>query len=145
MENKNLWLGFMSQARRTRHFARETIEWKRRNKAPVTSPLFWLFHPPSRTNIDWRWWCQKDQSKHDPLLENFHFSGHRIHWQRHKLQVITTRGKNKICSESKLVYVQTQRRERIEGKQGHVSHYHELRSCVWPCQSKNIFPLKQWV
>ena len=47
-------------------------EGRRRNKAPVTSPLFWLFRP-----IKWRRWSQKDQSKHDPLLENCPLSGYQ--------------------------------------------------------------------
>ena len=57
---------------------------------PVTSPLFWLFHPPMPTNIDWRWWCQKDQWKHYPLLQNCYHSGYQKHWQQHKPQEITT-------------------------------------------------------
>ena len=61
---------FTSQARRTRHFARSVRRGEEKNKAAVTSPLFWLFRPPTPTSIDWRRWCQKDQSKHDTLLEN---------------------------------------------------------------------------
>ena len=40
---------------------------KGKNKLPVTSLFFWLFHPPIPTNIDWQWWCQKDQWKNNPL------------------------------------------------------------------------------
>ena len=58
--------------------------------APVTSPLFWLFHPPTRTNIDWWWWCQKDQWKHDPLLHYCHHSGYQKHRQQRKPLEITT-------------------------------------------------------
>ena len=57
---------------------------------PVISPLFWLFHPPMPTNIDWCWWCQKDQRKHIPLLQNCYHSGYQKHWQQHKPQEITT-------------------------------------------------------
>ena len=57
---------------------------------PVISPLFWLFHPPMPTNIDWRWWCQKDQWKHIPLLQNCYHSGYQKHWQQHKPLEITT-------------------------------------------------------
>ena len=82
-------------------------EGKRKNKAPVTNRLFWLLHSPMPTDIDWQQWCQKDQSKHDPLLENYHLSGGQKHWQQHKLQEMTTTrawntfktqyGKNEIC------------------------------------------------
>ena len=82
-------------------------EGRRKNKAPVTSPLFWLLHSLMPTDIDWQQQCQKDQSKHDPLLENCHLSGGQKHWQEHKLQEMTTTrawntfktqySKNKIC------------------------------------------------
>ena len=82
-------------------------EGKRKNKAPVTNRLFWLLHSPMPTDIDWQQWCQKEQSKHDPLLENYHLSGGQKHWQQHKLQEMTTTrawntfktqyGKNEIC------------------------------------------------
>ena len=45
------------------HEARD--EGRRKNRAPVKSPLFWLFRPPTPTNIDWRRWCQKGQWKVD--------------------------------------------------------------------------------
>ena len=101
------------------------------------------------TDIDWQQWCQKNQSKHDPLLENCHLSGGQKHWQQHKLQEMTTTrawntfktqySKNKIC----LVKVKF-RSKHISGKEkresllfkkkfrGYVSHYHELMRCVWP-------------
>ena len=59
-------------------------EGRRKNKALVTSPLLWLFRSPTPTNIDWRQWCQKDQWKHDPLLENCHLSGYQKRRQQHK-------------------------------------------------------------
>ena len=40
----------MSQARRTRHCARSARGGEEKNKAPVTSPLFWLFLPPTPTD-----------------------------------------------------------------------------------------------
>ena len=79
---------FMSQARRTWHFARSArrgTEKKIKGLLPrlITSPLFWLFCQHTPTNFDWRRWCQKD----DPLLN---FSGYQKHQQQHKLQEITT-------------------------------------------------------
>ena len=38
---------FMSQARRTRHCARGARWGEEKNKEPVTSPLLWLFRPPT--------------------------------------------------------------------------------------------------
>ena len=82
-------------------------EGRRKNKAPVTSPLFWLLYSLMPTDIDWQQRCQKDQSKHDPLLENCRLSGCQKHRQEHKLQEMTTTrawntfktqySKNKIC------------------------------------------------
>ena len=93
---------FVSQASRTRHFARSAKRVEEKNKALTTaSPLFWLFQPPTptsttsfagslspgnevATSIDWRRWCQKDQSKHDPLLKNCHLSSYLKHQPQHK-------------------------------------------------------------
>ena len=63
---------------------------RRKNKAPVKSPLFWLFRPPTPTNSDWRRWCYKDQWKVDPLLETCYLFGYQKHQQQHKPQEITT-------------------------------------------------------
>ena len=41
---------FISQARRTRHCARSARWGEEKNKAPVTSPLFWLVRPPTQTD-----------------------------------------------------------------------------------------------
>ena len=72
---------FMSQAGRTRYFARSAIRARsarrgeEKNKAPVRSPLFLLFRPLTPTNINYPRWCQKNQWKHDPLSrENCHLS-----------------------------------------------------------------------
>ena len=65
-------------------------EGRRKNKAPVKSPLFWLFRPPTPTNIDWRRWCYKGQWKVDPLLETCYLFGYQKHRQQHKPQEITT-------------------------------------------------------
>ena len=49
---------FMSQARRTQHFergakrARSVRRGKEKHEAPVTSPFFSLFRPPTPTSID---------------------------------------------------------------------------------------------
>ena len=40
----------MSQARRTRHGARSARSGAEKNKAPVTSPMFWLFRPTTPTD-----------------------------------------------------------------------------------------------
>ena len=69
------------------HEARD--EGRRKNKAPVKSPLLWLFRPPTLTNIDWRRWCQKDQWKVDPLLKTCYLLGYQKHRQQHKPQEIT--------------------------------------------------------
>ena len=99
-----------------------------KNKAAVTSPLFWLFHPPAHTSIDWRRRCQKDQSKHDTLLENCHLSGYQKYRHQHKPQEIkTTRSwitfNNVRLSKAKVPFAQSkfslclsQRRERKGGK-----------------------------
>ena len=83
---------FMSQAGRMWYFARSvTRSWSARrgeekNKGPVRSPLFLLFCPLTPTNINYPWWCQKNQSKHDPLSrENCHLSGaKRLHCSRNE-------------------------------------------------------------
>ena len=83
---------FMSQAGQTRYFARSTTRarsarrGKEKNKAPVRSPLFLLFRPLTPTNINYPRWCQKNQSKHDPLSrENCHLSGaKRLHCSRNE-------------------------------------------------------------
>ena len=77
---------FMSQAGRTRYFARSARRGEEKNKAPVGSPLFLLFCPLAPTNINYPWWCQKNQSKHDPLSrENCHLSGaKRLHCSRNE-------------------------------------------------------------
>ena len=87
---------FMSQVMWPRHWTRvwSARREEAKNKTPVTSPLFWLFRPPTPTSIDWRRWCQKDQSKHDPLLQNCHLSGYQKHRQQHKTQEITARPKS---------------------------------------------------
>ena len=54
------------------------------HKAPVTSPLIWLLRLPTLTSIDLRRCCQKDQSKHEPLLKHYHLSGYQKYRQRHK-------------------------------------------------------------
>ena len=43
---------FMSQARRTRHFARSARRGEEKIKTQVTCPLFWLFSPPTLKSID---------------------------------------------------------------------------------------------
>ena len=91
-----------SELGHTRHFAQRAKRGEEKNKALTTaSPLFWLFRPPTptsttsfagslspgnevATSIDWRRWCQKDQSKHDPLLNNCHLSGYLKHQPQHK-------------------------------------------------------------
>ena len=95
-----------------------------KNKAAVTSPLLWLFRPPTHTSIDWRRRCQKDQSKHDTLLENCHLSGYQKYRHQHKPQEIkTTRSwitfNNVRLSKAKVPFAQSkfslclsQRRER---------------------------------
>ena len=82
---------------------------RRKNKAAVTSPLFWLFRPPTPKNIDWRLWCPKEQSKRDPLLENFHLSGYQKHQKSHKPQkIITLRGhESPPGSSTKIRFVQS--------------------------------------
>ena len=83
---------FMSQAGQTRYFARSTTRarsarrGKEKNKAPVRSPLFLQFRPLTPTNINYPRWCQKNQSKHDPLSrENCHLSGaKRLHCSRNE-------------------------------------------------------------
>ena len=116
-----------------------------KNKAAVTSPLFWLFRPPTHTSIDWRRRCQKDQSKHDTLLENCHLSGYQKYRHQHKPQEIkTTRSwitfNNIRLSKAKVPFAQSKfslclspRRERKGGKpvvqkkfQGHVSRAYGL-------------------
>ena len=99
-----------------------------KNKAAVTRPLFWLFRPPTHTSIDWRRRCQKDQSKHDTLLENCHLSGYQKYRHQHKPQEIkTTRSwitfnyvrlsKAKVpFAQSKFSLCLSQRRERKGGK-----------------------------
>ena len=99
-----------------------------KNKAAVTSPLLWLFRPPTHTSIDWRRRCQKDQSKHDTLLENCHLSGYQKYRHQHKPQEIkTTRSwitfNNVRLSKAKVPFAQSkfslclsQRREREGGK-----------------------------
>ena len=103
-------------------------EGRRKNKAAVTSPLFWLFRPPTHTSIDWRRRCQKDQSKHDTLLENCHLSGYQKYRHQHKPQEIkTTRSwitcNNVRLSKAKVPFAQSKfslclspRRERKGGK-----------------------------
>ena len=65
---------FMSQAGRTRYFARSATRARsarrgeKKNKAPVRSPLFLLFRPPTPTNINYPRWCQKNQSKHAKIV-----------------------------------------------------------------------------
>ena len=54
-----------------------------------TSPLLWLSCSPTLTSIDRRRWCQKHQSKHDPLLENRRLSGYRKHRQQHNITAWT--------------------------------------------------------
>ena len=58
-----------------------------------TSSLLWLFRPPTPTNIAWRWSCQKNQSKLDPLYhlrENCQLSSYQKHLQKNKTQEIVT-------------------------------------------------------
>ena len=114
-----------------------------KNKAAVTSPLFWLFRPPTHTSIDWRRRCQKDQSKHDTLLENCHLSGYQKYRHQHKPQEIkTTRSwitcNNVRLSKAKVPFAQSkfslclsQRRERKGGKpvvqKNSKVMFHELR------------------
>ena len=49
---------FMIQARRTQHFersakrARSVRQGEEKNEAPVTSPFFWLFRPPTPISMD---------------------------------------------------------------------------------------------
>ena len=71
-------------SKRRRHSVFNFSVGRRKNKALVTSPLLWLFRSPAPTNIDWRQWCQKDQWKHDPILENCHLSGYQKRRQQHK-------------------------------------------------------------
>ena len=116
-----------------------------KNKAAVTSPLFWLFRPPTHTSIDWRRRCQKDQSKHDTLLENCHLSGYQKYRHQHKPQEKKpTRSwitcNNVRLSKAKVPFAQSKfslylspRRERKGGKpvvqkkfQGHVSRAYGL-------------------
>ena len=50
---------FMSQARRTRHFARSVRRGEEKNKASVTTPLFWLFPRYDQMNVAFQlvnWW-----------------------------------------------------------------------------------------
>ena len=82
----------MSQAGRTRYFARSATRARsarraeEKNKAPVRSPLFLLFRPLPPTSTNCPRWCQKNQSKHDPLSrENCHLSGaKRLHCSRNE-------------------------------------------------------------
>ena len=65
---------FMNQAGRTRYFARSATRARsarrgeEKNKAPIRSPLFLLFRPPTPTNINYPRWCQKNQSKHAKIV-----------------------------------------------------------------------------
>ena len=68
---------FMSQARRTRHFersakrAQSARRREEKNRAPVTSPFFWLFRPPMLTSIDYRRWCLKGPTKPRSVTQKF--------------------------------------------------------------------------
>ena len=88
----------------------ETNSKEEENKASATSPS----HLRLQFNIDWRRWCQKDQSKHDLLFENCHLSGYHKHWQQHKPQEMkNTRAKinfNKVrLSAAKVRFAQSNR------------------------------------
>ena len=118
-----------------------------KNKAAVTSPLFWLFRPPTHTSIDWRRRCQKDQSKHDTLLENCHLSGYQKYRQQHKPQEITTTrawitfnnvrlsGAKVRFAQSKFSLCLSQRWERKGGKpvvqKNSKVMFHECRESYW--------------
>ena len=62
---------FMSQAGRTRYFARSATRARsarrgeEKNKAPVRSPLFLLFRHLRPQIFNYPRWCQKNHSKHD--------------------------------------------------------------------------------
>ena len=84
----------ISQARQMQHFV-WSVRWgeKKKIKCLLPGPSFWLFHPSMPTKLilaDGRDRCQKDQWKHDPLLENCHLSGNQKHRREHKPQEITT-------------------------------------------------------
>ena len=70
----------MSQARRTKYFAR-SAKWVRseklreeKNKAPVTSLLFWLFRPlpptSSSTAIAGKWFAYDRYDRCDAIVAN---------------------------------------------------------------------------
>ena len=70
----------MSQVRRTQYFAR-SAKWVRsekqreeKNEAPVTSPLFWLFRPPtptsSSTAIAGKWFPYDSYDRCDAIVPN---------------------------------------------------------------------------
>ena len=64
----------MSQARRTQHFARSAKRREEKNKAPVTSPLFWLFRPPAPTSssaaIAGKWFPYDRYDRCDAIVAN---------------------------------------------------------------------------
>ena len=145
----------MFQARRTRHFARSARRGEeKRKRLLITSPLFWLFRPPTPSSVDWRRWCQKNQSKHDTVLENCHLSGYQKHRQQHNPQVIrTTRAlitfNNLPLSAAKVRFALSKfslcpskhsGEKEKEGKpvenkfQGRASHYHEPHEAFLACQ-----------
>ena len=85
---------FMSQARQTCHFAQSTRRGGEKNiKAPVTSPLFWLFPPPNvcpQVLTDSGDVKRTHQSNHNPILDKSHLSGYHQHQQQHKPQEMKT-------------------------------------------------------
>ena len=120
---------FMSQAKWMQHLGKawnKCEAWDEGRRK--TSPLLWPFRPPTPTSIDWRRWCQKDQSKHNLLFKNCHLSG----WGPET--PITTKNTGNKCEGkiilnnvrlsaakvrlawSKFSYVQTQMWESKEGK-----------------------------
>ena len=139
---------FIIQARQMWHFA-WSVRWgeKKKIKCLLPGPLFWLFHPSTPTNIDWWQWCQKDQWKHDSLLENCHLSAYQKHWQQHKpKQITTTRAwitfNNVRVSAAKIRFAQSNfslcpntAARKSSGKtivQRNSKHYHEVMSYVLP-------------
>ena len=74
MGRRRYYFFFLTVSTRTQHFARSAKRREEKNKAPVTSPLFWLFRPPapttSSTAIAGKWFPYDRYDRCDAIVAN---------------------------------------------------------------------------